>query len=563
MSEENLPQDGELPDQVMTDDDPPDRGISNKHHDDLIKVEPVDNLSNVELEQLPDCVISKSDLDGMGHSDLYDMSDLLMNGAVDSVAMMDMPLFNEVDSLMNIKHEDHLNDKVIYLPMSHPLDTHNNIKISMPDNTLQSPDASLMVTDNNAATGALLYMAPEGGSDVPLIANVTVPQVVFKPDITNALNNEQSTQNNNPTTSSSSSSSSSTPFKPVMIKNLMVRNSTDILANSLRVNGSGQGQASALEHMLVSDTGTTTVTLNPCKDMSGHLVSLEPAGRVGGRRGARRASDGQLLSSDSSLDCIHGGQLKHSASTDGSLAHLGGKDDSSLPAELEVEASLSADGEIDRFVICSDFTMKCVLCSFSTDSYSAFKSHIICSHPCWRITKKLSKNRLLVEKSVKASTSFNLNLDPSNLKIRSTNGSKEEDPYLSKISRKIDRNPRKRQLFERNKRLFKCTLCLRLFVFEGSVVNHVTEHHKESRPYDYIHISNDHGHNFGPIYRCQQQNCYFSCESEKELERHNVDRHTQVIYRCQLCGYTADSAAAVHGHGIRMHQQQLTCFDQV
>ncbi len=581
MSVENLPQDGELPDQVMnTDDDPPDRGIDSNglDSDDLIKDDVgVDNLPSSVLGHLPDPALVKAEMDSMSQHEFdpsIDMSELLMNGAVDPVSMMDMPLFNEVDSLMNIKHEDHLNDTVIYLPMSYPLD--NNFKV---DNTNVS-EPSLMVTDSNTHN-ALFYMAPEMKNELPLFTNVTVPQVVFKPDITSqasSIVNDQLKLNLAPL----SNCSASTPFKSVMIKNIVVRNSTDILANSLGVIGNGQGHASALEHMLVSDTGTTTMAVKPVKTAQDLLCSgnelvsevvHQPPARIGGRKGVRRASDGQLLSSDSSLDCSLdvGHQLKQCTSMDGTILKISSKTDSPLGSpelelgrhDSEVEAGLSSDGEIDRFVICSDHTMECVLCSFSTDSYSAFKSHIICSHPCWRITKKLSKNRLLVEKSVKASTSFNLNLDPAQLKIRSTNGSKEEDPYLNKISRKLDRNPRKRQLFERNKRLFKCTLCLRLFVFEGSVVNHVTEHHKENRPYDYIHISNDHGQNFGPIYRCQQQNCYFSCESERELDKHNVERHTQVIYRCQLCGYTADSAAAVHSHGIRMHQQQLTCFDQV
>ena len=218
--------------------------------------------------------------------------------------------------------------------------------------------------------------------------------------------------------------------------------------------------------------------------------------------------------------------------------------------------------EVERFVICSDGPMECVLCAFKTVDYSAFKSHIICSHPCWRITKKLSKNRLLVEKSVK----MNVNLAPVNqsaTKPRKNTSAKDrelnksDNSHTSGVKTKKGQHmyQRKKQMLERNKRQFRCSLCMRLFVFEGSIVNHLVDHHLVKKPYDYIQVSNDHGKTFGQIHRCSYKNCYTSCVTEEELERHRIESHAQVIYRCQICGYTAESSDAVERHASSMHSQ--------
>ena len=118
-------------------------------------------------------------------------------------------------------------------------------------------------------------------------------------------------------------------------------------------------------------------------------------------------------------------------------------------------------------------------------------------------------------------------------------------------------HPRKKQLIERNKRLFRCTKCLRLFVFEGSIVNHLMDYHGIKKPYDYIMVSNDHGQSFGNIHRCSHKNCFVTCTSELELEKHRVESHAQVVFRCQICGYTADNAHAIKAHAVRIHHQQI------
>ena len=96
---------------------------------------------------------------------------------------------------------------------------------------------------------------------------------------------------------------------------------------------------------------------------------------------------------------------------------------------------------------------------------------------------------------------------------------------------------------------------MRLFVFEGSIVNHLVDHHLVKKPYDYIQVSNDHGKTFGQIHRCSYKNCYTSCVTEEELERHRIESHAQIIYRCQICGYTAESSDAVERHASSMHSQ--------
>ena len=468
----------------------------------------------------------------------YEMGDLLMTGAVDSI--MDMPLFHEVDSLMNIKHEDHLNDTIFYLPMTYPMDSAMQVEV---DN-IQVAEAARTLANELSAPGALLYVAPDSNSKTALVTQHMVKQ---EP-------------------SEHGSSELRAHLKSPTVGGVMGVGGERDLSNS-------QHGGPHLTNGTVHSGSECSSLINTGKRgvMNGYN---SPEHGLSGKSGSAQRRTSKKLSQQQDIE----GKVGKHVNGSGDFAKLNGESyscrsdstsssgsDSGSPSHVSAgviqQTSQDDPPEIHRFVICSDHTMECVLCAFTTESYSAFKSHIICSHPCWRITKKLSKNRLLVERSVKASASSSSSGNSDVSQLRSTTLRATEDPDIQKIMRKYDKNPRKRQLFERNKRLFKCTICLRLFVFEGSVVNHVTDQHGVQRPYDHIHISNDHGQKFGPIYRCSHKNCYFSCESEDELERHNLERHTQVMYRCQLCGYTADSAEAVRGHGVRMHQQQLMCFD--
>ena len=484
----------------------------------------------------------------------YEMGDLLLNGSVDSI--MDMPLFNEVDSLMNIKHEDHLNDTVFYLPMSYPLHEEAGVKAEV--DSVQVAEATRTLANELALPNALLYVRPDTKPPVAL------QQADVKQEVGEA--------------------------------------------------GSPELRAH-LKAAAAAAPGGSQDALTQHNGLNGHQHNgYKPASKgSSSRKAGKKGAPPQDTDSEAqAARKVNGARGRQAGSSSSNSESSGGEEEeeedgeeggsSSPPPHLVQHTLVDDRPEIDRFVICSDHTMECVLCAFTTDSYSAFKSHIICSHPAWRITKKLSKNRLLVERSIKSSGSTvafggagggglcgaggglcggagggcvcgtaglcggagggaggeELRTTKGGCLVPWAGGIKTE---LHKVLRKYDKNPRKRQLFERNKRLFKCTICLRLFVFEGSVVNHVTDQHGLARPYDHIHISNDHGQRFGPIYRCSHKSCYFSCESEKELERHSLDRHTQVMYRCQLCGYTADSAEAVRTHGICMHQQQLMCFD--
>ena len=226
--------------------------------------------------------------------------------------------------------------------------------------------------------------------------------------------------------------------------------------------------------------------------------------------------------------------------------------------------------EVERFVICSDGPMECVLCSFKTVDYSTFKSHIICSHPCWRITKKLSKNRLLVEKSVKMNVNLTPGSHPASNARRSSSPKDKEAPSSDASgngdavkAKKVHVYQRKKKMLERNKRLFRCSLCVRMFVFEGSIVNHLVDHHMVKKPYDHIQVSNNHGASFSRIHRCSYKNCYTSCLTEEELERHRFESHAQIVYRCQICGFTADSAETVELHASSIHNQNDLMFGLV
>ena len=504
-------------------------------------------------------------------------TELFSNGSHD--CMMDIPLFQEVDSLMNIKHEDHLNDTVFYLPMSSsssdlniPLSTTMDVFTqSSPDNTpVSSSDNSSLLPQTNA--------------------------VVIMPSSGDTLNSTTHLSNGLMSTSlvpigqlqSCSTGSSSSLIGP--LKMHVTHSLEPVAAQEAVLNGNlavtpftwtSQTDMSCKNFMLDgvekprrASVGSMSIICIKSEENEDEEVNIEDSDIMTPEKAHSEGSDcGEdvdisawmaNLKDNTFLKESNNKESSQSRNTSVSTTNGNNNDERSVTNKAMSVPELTAnsvDGtcEVDRFVICSDNTMECVLCSFSTDSYSAFKSHIICSHPCWRITKKLSKNRLLVERSVRSSLSKGGSV--SGLTNFNKAYLSKDDSVIPSKPKKERGLPRKKQLFERNKRLFKCTVCLRMFVFEGSVVNHVMVQHRAEQPYDYIHISNDHGLNFGSIFRCPQKNCFFSCESLGELERHNTQRHLQVIFRCQLCGYTADSADAVCSHGIRMHQKELTRFD--
>ena len=197
-------------------------------------------------------------------------------------------------------------------------------------------------------------------------------------------------------------------------------------------------------------------------------------------------------------------------------------------------------GCIAQFVICSDGPMKCELCSFQTDSYSSFKSHIICSHPCWRITKKLSKNRLLVEQSVKASHL------PTTVSMRQ---SKKSSGAAAAAGKKPG---------IRNKRVFQCKECARLFVFEGSIINHLRDFHSNmcDDPYECIRVSNDHGQTFDD---CSPPSTPDENDDSEPTEV-DLDADQISVCRCQICGFTAMSNELLNDHAKRIHSKQVLMF---
>ena len=540
--------------------------------------------SNMDMKDL-DLDLGTQSSDDLSASPYGISGELFSNGSHD--CMMDIPLFQEVDSLMNIKHEDHLNDNVFYLPMSS----------SSNDLNLPSSTTTDVFTQSSAECRPVL------SSDLSSLLSPT-PAVVLMPSNGDTINSCAQSNAMLPTSLVTGGQTAMTGSNNSLIDALhsrMTQSTEPVAAQEAVFNGNLA--VTPYNWVSQTDMSSKNFTLEDCEkprraSLGSVGTSASPSSRVVCIR-SEENEDEEVNIEDADVrtpekahsegsDC--GGDVDVSAWMADLKEAVARPTDTSITDEsiintfssAKVEPSPEPPGaeasealnvpelagsivddscEVDRFVICSDNTMECVLCSFSTESYSAFKSHIICSHPCWRITKKLSKNRLLVEKSVRSS----LSLAGKGGGTGSTSLNKaylsKDDSVIPSKPKKEKGLPRKKQLFERNKRLFKCTVCLRMFVFEGSVVNHVMVQHRAEQPYDYIHISNDHGLNFGPIYRCPQKNCFFSCESPGELERHNTQRHLQVIFRCQLCGYTADSADAVRSHGIHMHQKELTRFD--
>ena len=74
-------------------------------------------------------------------------------------------------------------------------------------------------------------------------------------------------------------------------------------------------------------------------------------------------------------------------------------------------------------------------------------------------------------------------------------------------------------------------------------------------------MSSDHGQTFGPLLSCAFSGCSFRASSQAALESHKADMHTaQAVYRCQICGYFADSTQAVKEHVDKIHPQQDMMF---
>lgn len=276
---------------------------------------------------------------------------------------------------------------------------------------------------------------------------------------------------------------------------------------------------------------------------------------------------------------------------------------------MELEQLSAKHGDTDRFVICSDGPMNCALCGYNTTSYSSFKSHIICSHPCWRITKKLSRNRLLVEKSVKVSVPVaNFSVPnpipavPIQQRVQSKKNKKEnslggngstkeltgKDTQLRNNKSDCVKKDAKEVVFstmnlvkkedvlkdipveggghdkshlEGKRQIYKCSKCLRLFVSEEMTVTHIVNSHNVKKPYNSIEVSNDYGKTFNPIYGCNQKSCNFTCETITELDKHKAETHAhQMVFRCQICGYSAESTKAVSEHAMKIHRQQVMMY---
>ncbi len=496
----------------------------------------------------------------------YGVHDAMLNGYTD--------LFHEVDSLMNITHEDHLNDTVFYLPMSCPGEVNPHAEL---ENTIQVSEAFRNEFPSS------VFCNQDVRSDSGILDSLPFSETEF-------LSDHSKDYSSSPDISSGSIPVDDSIMKPKsnsgMKRRKSVESGIDALKGIPAVDYFG-----FMENIVPAGRKTRTKSgkSDSQSDDSGIGEPHSVASSNGGNSLSLSESDGVVGPVDiSSLDANSASSLEAKvAQTDMSgsgkrvkteeekaetLTDVNGFCVEGEDPQIEEEMNLlvtkntsesccsshfilgAETADIDRFVICSDHTMECVLCSYTTDSYSAFKSHIICSHPCWRITKKLSKNRLLVERSIRngvriPSKKIGEKALPGDLDSTLTGGRKLNKKYIYR-----------RQLFERNKRLFKCVLCLRLFVFEGSVVNHVTETHQEKVAYDFIHVSNDHGEHFGPIHRCPQKSCFYSADNEADLSKHHTECHTRLIYRCQVCGFTAETSDAVRAHGLKMHKQQLACF---
>lgn len=498
----------------------------------------------------------------------YGVHDAMLNGYTD--------LFHEVDSLMNIKHEDHLNDTVFYLPMSCPgeMNPHMELENAIQVSEVFKSDFPGFVLSNQdiKPDPGLIESLPFSETD---FLNEHSKETTCKPTASSDINTGN-------TCSKRPKSSTATPRRKSADSGLVVSPkcsaSTDYLELAEDIVPAGrktriksgksdsQSEDSGIgePHSVSSSVGNTSPSYSESEE------AASPVAVCSADISAANSPDGTNVQEESNVkernELItvtekpqHESEVDETVEDDVEEIKLEVEEGQSVGISVS-DSCCSSSGsrqepaDIDRFVICSDHTMECVLCTYTTDSYSAFKSHIICSHPCWRITKKLSKNRLLVERSIKngvriPSKKIGEKALPGDLDSTLTGGRKLNKKYIYR-----------RQLFERNKRLFKCVLCLRLFVFEGSVVNHVTETHQEKVAYDFIHVSNDHGEHFGPIYRCSQNSCFYSADSEADLTKHHSERHMQVIYRCQLCGFTAETADSVRAHGLRMHKQHLACF---
>ena len=521
-----------------------------------LELEPMNSMSMNYSEDMPSYGIT---------------SELFPNVSHD--CMMDIPLFQEVDSLMNIKTEEHLNDTVFYLPMN---GTESDISTQASEHFSQALAAVTSVTADTTTESSPLMDSDSSSTSSSRFKHLLPTGLVNTDSLSNSMEPvaaQEAVLNGNlavlPVSRHTKRASKDKPRRASFGSIAATNMAASMTASShiVCIKPHNEDEEVNIEeeeipekaHSEGSDCADIDITW--MHEIRNGTNPFELSTLSSNQLTTQHSAPGVMIKQENIV------QSAPPTITNSSVELLTRREKTIKKEETELEKSLTevtctkADDsyEVSRFVICSDNTMECVLCSFSTESYSAFKSHIICSHPCWRITKKLSKNRLLVEKSVRTT----LSLAGGGLTSVGLNKAylSKDDSVIPSKPKKEKVLPRKKQLFERNKRLFKCTVCLRMFVFEGSVVNHVMVQHRADQPYDYIHISTDHGNHFGPIYRCPQKNCFFSCESPGELDRHNTQRHLQVIFRCQLCGFTADSADAVRSHGIHQHQRELTRTD--
>lgn len=209
--------------------------------------------------------------------------------------------------------------------------------------------------------------------------------------------------------------------------------------------------------------------------------------------------------------------------------------------------------DINFFVISPHEVMECSLCFFRTRAYSSFKSHIICNHPYWRITKKLSKSRLLVERVERSMPKVLI----SDTDLQNHMQNLRKIPSSRRNSTEQYCHVRSDPVFQRNRRLYVCVECHELFVFEGSAHNHVIEQHElpdvggavevHDAAYACVAASGDHGQSWGPVYRCLVRGCFFTGVTGVELQQHSR-QHKKFYYKCLLCHSNVETNAGMRRH---------------
>ena len=108
----------------------------------------------------------------------------------------------------------------------------------------------------------------------------------------------------------------------------------------------------------------------------------------------------------------------------------------------------------------------------------------------------------------------------------------------------------KRASRKSGERHYRCRRCRLPFACAQSAGKHVIAAHDASPSLasDDVEVSTDDGATFAP---------YGGGGGGDRVRRSGV---TVVVYRCQICGYTADSGEDVETHAARIHHQQLMMF---